>query len=200
VELAQERGIRGKVRLDERTGLLVRGRGGQQAMTREQASRVGVGHEDGPVRGIEKDRIRGLRTQPGDAEQLPPQRPQRSAPQAHEPSAEARHQPSTEELQPRGLQPIRSRRPDDLAEGGVVHRSHAVGAQQIVAAERRDGVRGVGPRGVLGQDRPHRDLVGSASRPPVLRTEASQEGHVKPEETRLDGIGRRSVRHSVAAA
>jgi hypothetical protein len=195
-----ERGIRRQVRLDERPRLLVRRRAGQEAVTREQASRVRVGHEDRTMGGVDEDRVRRLPAQPRDGQQLASQGAQRRAPQAGEASPEACHEPSCEGLQPRRLEPVRPRRADDVGDCALVHGRHPIGPQQPMPPECFDGPRGVRPRGVLGEDRPDRDLVRRAARPPVLGTEAGQEIDVKPQQAGLDGVQRRSVRHPVGAA
>jgi hypothetical protein len=94
VELGEERGIGGQVGLDEAPRLLVGRRGGQEPMTGEDAPRVRVGHEHGPVRRVEKDGVGGLRPESRDGEQLAPQGAQGRRAQPGEASAEPLHQPA----------------------------------------------------------------------------------------------------------
>jgi hypothetical protein len=188
VELVEERGIGGQVRLEEGAGVLVPAAAGKQAMALEHPARVGVGHEDRPAGRVEQDRVGRLRPQAAETEQLAPQRRQRRPAERAEVAAAACEQPGGELEQPVGLEPVGAGGPDQPRQGGGRAGGQAPGRQQAARAQRGDRPCRSRPGGVLREDRADGDLERRAGRPPVLRAVMGEQAPVEPEQARLDRI------------
>jgi hypothetical protein len=192
VELVEQRRIRGQVRLEERSRLLVAGAGRQQAVAREHAPGVGVRDEDGATGGVQQDRVDRFRPQAGHAEQLTAQRPERRPPHAPEVAAEADKEPAREVEQPAGLQPVGPGRANELGHRRVIARGEPTRRQHAARAQRVHGASCAGPGRVLREDRADGDLEGRSRRPPALRSVPGQQPAVETQEARLDPVARRS--------
>jgi hypothetical protein len=177
--------------LEKVARVLVAGAVGQQSVAREQPARVGVGHEHRPARRVQQDGVDGFGTESSDPEHLAPERGERRAAHALEATAETLQQPAGEGLEPARHEPVRAGGADDLGQLGLFERGQALGIEQPACAQGRHRVSGVDPGGVLGQDRSHGDLEGRAGRPPALRSVATGQRHVEPQQPRLRRIRRR---------
>ena len=177
--------------LEERPRVLVAGAVGQKAVTREQPSRVRVGHEHGAARRVQEDRVHGLGAEPDNREHLPPEGNEWRAAQGGEAPAEPLEEPAGEPLKSPRLEPIRPGGADHLGQLGLGERGKALGTEQTARAQRGHRAGGVRPRGVLGQDGSDRHLVGRPGRPPVLRPEPVPERDVEAQQPCLRGIRRR---------
>jgi hypothetical protein len=177
--------------LEERACVLVSRAVGEKAVDREQAARVRVGDEHRTARRVQQDRVHGLGAEPDDRQHLPAQGDEGRAAHAAEAAAEPLDQPAREGLESPRLQPIRPRRANHLRQLLFGERGQALGTQKPASPQRGHRASGARPRGVLGQDGAHRDLVRSARRPPALRPEAARERDVEPQQPRFRGIYRR---------
>ena len=161
-------------------------------MTREHATRVGVGDEHRSSRRVKKDDVHGLGPETRDAEQLRAQRRQRRAAQPVEAPAVTIEEPAREAEQASRLLAIRPGRADQRLELGLRKGGEAPRVEQSPRGERGHGVCGAGPRRVLDQDGADGDLVRRAIVPPALRSQPIEQRHVQAEQACLDGIARRS--------
>jgi len=215
-EFVEERGIRGQMRLDEATRLLVAGLEGYEALTREDLPHMRVGDEDRTAGGVKQDRVHRFGAETGDRQHLPPQCRQRRAAHAVEAPPEAIEEPSREGPKLPGLDPRRAADADDRGQLGFGERGEAIRAEQAARAQRRHRARGVRPRRAPGEHGPHRRLVrrpnqhggpdmapkpptlgaprqsrSAQRRPPRPRPEPPLQRHVEAQQPRLRGIGRR---------
>ena len=161
-------------------------------MTSEDATRVGVGDEDGAAGRIEKDRVDRLGPEAGHGEQLATKRAERRTAHADKPPAEAHEQPCREIAQPFRLEAVRSRRPDRLEQHAIGRGGERARVEQTSRAQRGHRARGLAPRGVLREDRPGGDLERAAPRPPALRPETTQQLAVETQQACTHDIARRS--------
>jgi hypothetical protein len=178
--------------LEKRTRLLVAGALGQEAMTREEPARVGVGDEHRPVGRVEQDRVDGLGPQAVNREHLAAERLQRRPPHAGEAAPEALEQPAREGVQPPRLEPIRPGGANRLAELALAERGEPVRAEQAARAERLDRAGRARPRRVLREHGPHGHLVRRACWPPSLGSIAALQRDVEAQQPRLRRINRRT--------
>jgi hypothetical protein len=192
VELVEEDRIGGQVRLQERPGLLVAGAGRQQSMTGQDTARVGVGHEHRAPRRVEQDRVGGLRSQPGHAQQLASQRGQRRPSHRPDLAAVTGQQPAGEVQQATRLQAVRPRRAHQRGQRGGLGGGEPTRREQAARAQRGDRAGRPGPGGVLRQDRADRDLERRAGRPPALGPVPAQQRPVEAQQAGLDAIARRA--------
>ena len=191
MELVEERGVGRQVRLDEGARVLVSGRRRQQALATEDTPRIRIGHEDGPMRGIEQNGVDRLRAKPRHRQELPPQRPEGRSPEAVEAAAEPDEQPFRERTQPTGLQTVRAGGANHVGQLGLRDGHEPLGREQSPLAKRRHRARGARPGGVLGEDRTDCNLEGGAARPPVLRAVSSEQVTIEPQQPGLHRIMRR---------
>ena len=192
VELVEERRIGRQACLEKRARVLVADAGGNEAMTNEHATGVGVGHEHWPTGGVEKNRVSRLGPQSRDGEQLTAQRAERSPAQPAKVATRARQEPAGEVGQPSGFEPPCAGRADQGAQRRDIGGRQADRLQQAGAAQPGDGPSGAGPRRVLHQDRPDGDLEGRARRPPTLRAMVGEQRAVQAQQACLDAIAGRA--------
>jgi hypothetical protein len=188
VVLVEEDRIGGQMRLDEGPGFVVAGPSTDEAVAREHPPRVRVGHEHRTAGRVEKNRVSGLRTEAGHAQQLAPQGGKRLAFEATEPPPEAAEQPAREGFDVTSLHAIRPGRSNQASKLDFRHGRQTGRSQESPAAKLGDGARGTDPRRVLREDRAHGNLERCPGRPPALGTELLGQTPVEPKQPGLDGI------------
>jgi len=192
VILPEQGGVGRQMRLDEGAdGLVARPRC-DQAMARQDAPGVLVGHEDRTPRRIEKNGIGGFRPDSVHAQEVLPERAQGRAPHPLEAPLEAVDQPLGEGAQALGLLPEGPRRADGMGHVALGGGGEARGAQEAPHTQRAQGGGRAAPRGELDQNGAGGDLVAGASRPPALRTVAALQRGVEAQQAGLGGVARRS--------
>jgi hypothetical protein len=190
VQLVEQRGVGGQVRLEERPGPLVVRAGRQQPVADQHPTGVGVGREDGTAGRVQEDRVGGLGSQTRHPQQLAPQRSQRRPAHRAELAREARQEPAGEGLQAVGLEPVRPGGAHERGQRGEARGGKPSRPQQAPRAQRPHGAGRARPGGVLGEDRPHGDLERGAGRPPALRAVMPQQRPVQAQQASLERIAR----------
>jgi hypothetical protein len=180
------------MRLQESASRLVRKVAPHQAMTVQHTTGVLVDDEDGAARPIEQDGIGRLRPDPGNPQKILAQGAQGQTPHGPEAPAKSVEQPRGERAQAPGLETEGAGRAQGAPELVPTDESQTLRAQQAPGAQGIDGTLGVCPRGELHQDGAGGDLVRRSRRPPVLGAEPAFEGHVEPQQPRLDNVPRRA--------
>ena len=178
VEFIVQRRVGGKVALEEMAEVFVTAVRFAQAMTFEQAPRVGVNDEDRMVAGVEQDGVGGFRPDAVDREQLFAQRRGWHAEHFGERAVVLLSEKADECFQFLRFLAEVAGRADELGEFGEWDCFDRAGLEELRAVEVGDGRFDVGPRGVLDQDSADDDLEAGSAGPPVLRTVGGEEGVV----------------------
>lgn len=183
VELGEQRRIGRQVRFDEASRRFVpRGRA-EQSLSRERATRAGVGDEDRAPRGVEENGVRRFGAESGHGTQRRPQRCERCAGQTVEPPAALLDEPAREGLEaPRPAGGL-----DQATEARLADAVERARREQPLATERTDDGRGPGIE---------HDADGDLERrPPGTRpgrTEAIQQRSMDAQKTSLRHVARRA--------
>src|SRR5207253_10674384 len=141
--------IRWQAGPEEKARLVVAGPAPEQAVAREHAAGVGIGHEDRAPSRVEQDRVGRLGPDPRHGEEVTTEQGQWEAPHRSEGAAEAAEQPSGEGSEAARLDAGRAGRADGASHLRLAERREASWREEAARAKGGDSTGGVGPGGVL---------------------------------------------------